>query len=481
MIRNLSSIALLILAGLLQFQNVSAQKPGCDITVILDGYTQDSIYFGFTYGRRIMPQLAYGKNAQGAFHIQGPPDLPEGMYSIIYVNPETGYLDALPVWVLDSQRTFTLKTNLTYIYDDAVFTGSPENALLFTYQKLYKPLYDKMSSTTRMWKIKQDSSSYVEYVKTQDEFATWQQGFIAAHPESYTADLVRNHMLITPPVNGNSGVPFLVEANQRYQWMRKHFFDKIDPASQHVMQYPFILDMCNYYFIHFPQPNKQSIIDHCEDILNRMSKNETNYQFYFKYIVNSLANMTRFQSDEAYIYFVENYIHAGKTPFIQEEYRLKSADQANRLKLLANGVVAPELKGATPDKKMFDLHQIQSSYTLLIFWLPTCSHCQAEMTKLIDLYKKYQNKGLKVVSFCGKGKEDTPTCWETAKNWKMPTDWILCNDPDMGSGFQTKYSLYAYPRIFLLDANKKIIYKMLGDPEPGELEAEIERVAPEIR
>lgn len=93
------------------------------------------------------------------------------------------------------------------------------------------------------------------------------------------------------------------------------------------------------------------------------------------------------------------------------------------------------------------------------------------------MYDRYKSKGLKVLSVCGKGgEEDTPKCWDFAKTMRMPEDWQLLNDPQRKSRFSTLLNVRSYPRLMLLDKDKNIVYKQVGDVPEEVMVRELERV-----
>lgn len=74
------------------------------------------------------------------------------------------------------------------------------------------------------------------------------------------------------------------------------------------------------------------------------------------------------------------------------------------------------------------------------------------------------------MSVCGKMADELPACWEFNDSREMPGEWFSVADPQRRSGMTSLYNLRTYPRIFVLDAEKNIVYKRAG--EAGELELE---------
>jgi thiol-disulfide isomerase/thioredoxin len=187
--------------------------------------------------------------------------------------------------------------------------------------------------------------------------------------------------------------------------------------------------------------------------------------------MESLGRISRFQTDEAYVYLVRKYIDTGKSDWMNVGDLEKYRDDASRLEPLFLGKKCPDVTFFDPEGKPVSIYETDAPYLLVAFWMYDCSHCKREIPQLIKLYEKYQSKGLKVMSVCGKGgEEEMPKCWEFAKNMKMPEAWLLLADPQRRSQYYTLLNVRSYPRLLLLDKNKMILYKQTGEIPKNALE-----------
>jgi hypothetical protein len=89
----------------------------------------------------------------------------------------------------------------------------------------------------------------------------------------------------------------------------------------------------------------------------------------------------------------------------------------------------------------------------------------------MEEYTKYKDKGLKILSVCGKAGSDLPQCWAFAEEKQFPEDWFLVADPIRRSGITSLYNIRSYPRMVIFDKDKNIVFKRSGSMKDWQLDA----------
>ena len=119
------------------------------------------------------------------------------------------------------------------------------------------------------------------------------------------------------------------------------------------------------------------------------------------------------------------------------------------------GNLAPEIKVPNlATKKEESLLGQTGKYTLLVFYSPTCGHCQHELPALDSVYRAVlKKKGLKIFTVATEGGEQAINDFITKNKLE---DWTNTWDPDHAGDWRGKYDVYSTPTIYLLD-EKKII------------------------
>ncbi|HRI62313.1 MAG TPA: TlpA disulfide reductase family protein [Saprospiraceae bacterium] len=456
------------------FVDLAAQD-SCNILVKLDNYANDTLWMGPYFGKRTTTLFFALRQQDGFFNLKKDMDLPEGMYAIIYKRNKNASKENFPCWLLDGQRQFTLESDLNNL-QSARITGSLENEGLFQYFYLYELLNDSLNDATTAWKSILDENSFEAMRQCERNLQSFQDRFIQNHPGSRTAELVTaTRFLTSPDADGTPGT-WEQKAAARLEWQRQHFFDRMNLVGDDFLKYPLWVDRTDYFAFKLAMPNPESSIGQLEALLRMLEPNRVAYRYYFRYIMQSLARISRFRTDEVYSYFVRKYVDTGKADWMDAADLERYRDDADRLEPLFVGKKSPDVTFYDKAGQPVSIYQTDASYLLLVFWMHDCSHCRREIPILIKLNENLQSKGLKVMSVCGKiGDDEMSKCWDFAENIKMPADWLLLADPKRRSRFQTLLDVRSYPRLILLDKNKTILYKQSGELPEKALFRELER------
>jgi peroxiredoxin len=124
------------------------------------------------------------------------------------------------------------------------------------------------------------------------------------------------------------------------------------------------------------------------------------------------------------------------------------------------GNMAPQFSAPTPQGEELALSDALGKYTIIDFWASWCKPCRMENPNVVNIYNKFHEKGLNIISV-SLDKPDDKKSWMAAiskdkMNWYHVSNLLFWNEP-----VAKKYGVTAIPATFLLDANGKIIDKNL--------------------
>ena len=149
---------------------------------------------------------------------------------------------------------------------------------------------------------------------------------------------------------------------------------------------------------------------------------------------------------------------------------------------LSNGYsVAPNLKGATGwiNSEPFTLEQLRGKVVIVDFWTYSCINCIRTLPYLVELDKKYRDKGLVIVGV------HTPE-FEFEKNInnvKMAVEKygveypvMLDSNRETWNAYQNRY----WPRKYIIDANGQIRFDHIGEGGYEETEKQVQQLLAEI-
>jgi len=153
-----------------------------------------------------------------------------------------------------------------------------------------------------------------------------------------------------------------------------------------------------------------------------------------------------------------------------DKLKEKYLKEANNLKCTINDRLSSTLKannnteiGAKMPNNVFEnpihtksksLYDIKASKKIVVFWSSTCSHCEAELPKLLEKYDKLKTQNIEIVGF------SLDSSLDEYKSKANIYPWINASE---GKGWYSTYgetyNIVATPTYFILDSDNKIISK----------------------
>ena len=130
------------------------------------------------------------------------------------------------------------------------------------------------------------------------------------------------------------------------------------------------------------------------------------------------------------------------------------------------GREAPELILFDTMHVPHSLHAMPNKWKLLVFWSPTCSHCQHVIPTVYRIFEQYREQ-YDIGAFTILSEPDD----KTRKQWKAFMQTHLMNSPawlslDGGEAnvdWHDVYDIQTTPQIYLIDENNIIQAKKLGE------------------
>jgi thiol-disulfide isomerase/thioredoxin len=130
-------------------------------------------------------------------------------------------------------------------------------------------------------------------------------------------------------------------------------------------------------------------------------------------------------------------------------------------KVLEKGDAISSVVGENLDGQKVDLSEVikNNEYTILDFWAAGCGPCRMQSKQYVELYEKYKDKGLEIVSF---SLDKNRTYWENASEEDQIV-WVNISDLKGPNGkIPMSYGVKGIPNSFLIDKNGVIVDELLG-------------------
>lgn len=130
-------------------------------------------------------------------------------------------------------------------------------------------------------------------------------------------------------------------------------------------------------------------------------------------------------------------------------------------KNIVEGKFAPNFSLQSLQGEDFTLSSIKDKYIVLDFWGSWCGWCIKGFPTMKRYYKKYKAK----MEIVGIACNDTEEKWKNSVQ-KNELDWLnVINNKDIDKDVSVMYGIQAYPTKFILDKDRKIIAKYVGESD----------------
>ncbi len=184
-------------------------------------------------------------------------------------------------------------------------------------------------------------------------------------------------------------------------------------------------------------------------LLGKAKVNMRMYEYVLGFALHGYAGLGR----EAVTDYLLNYPQLAEGEItVEQGMRLDSiVEPYQKVRV---GSKAPDYSGVTIDDKPYNLYVSEARRTLVVFWSTDCEYCHEFLTQIrrhLNLKKDYE-----LVTFALA--EDQDDVAQAVRKMRLPGYHFYDTMRWEGKAF-LDYHITSTPTVFLLDENKKIIYK----------------------
>ena len=459
-----------------------------NLTVHVEGLSNDTVYLAHYYGAKLFYNDTAVTDKRGTVVFDGKPFEEGGKYA--FVLPGSKYFEFLMV---DEPMEF--KTTATDPSGDVEVIQSKENDVFYGYLSFLKEkraarapfdeiLRDSLASPSEVAEAKNGIRRLTEEV---EEF----QYYLINDPRNFLFGKFLQ-MVNEPQV---PDAPEGVEDAQMWQylWYRNHYWDRVDFNDPRLVRDGAFDQLISRYWSKVVPQIPDTMITEAHQLLARTL--EAGNKDMFKYMLHHMTYASESSKimcmDKVFVDLVNSYYRTGMVEWLSEEQLKKILDRADELKHTLCGNRPPNI--TLPDlnqDEWVQLYDVEAKYTLICIWESTCGHCKKEMPKLKRIYDEWKPRGLEIFAI---GNDFEPGPWQDYLREHEYTDWINVSDnPSINAqdsasvliyggvtnieslNFRTTFDVYATPKMFLLDEDKKILAKQVGAVQLAEILSQLE-------
>jgi len=249
--------------------------------------------------------------------------------------------------------------------------------------------------------------------------------------------------------------------NEQNLWLKQNYFNEVDFNDTMLIRSTFLTSKVVGYLSLFQnnatsqEDLENNMLMGVDSILTHAQINQQVYEFLIDFIIHGFET----------IGFEKGLEHIANASTLDQfcentERKLKLENKLELIKKLAIGQPAPDFSTTDINGKEITLSKIEAKKTLLVFWASWCPHCDEIMPTINSYYDSGKNIEVISISIDESKNDLMKSLEENDYGWINIAELQGWNGPII-----EEYGIVATPSIFILDENKKIIGKPVGEKE----------------
>lgn len=426
-----------------------AQQVTVDFTV--KDIPDSTVYIGYYFGNQkyVQDTLAVESDAF-SMTLEGS-EVKTGLY-FIYAP------DYFLEFVMERQ-SFSLSTTYKGGYRELRVSGSPENELFRSFQLELGALQreQRRLNETIQDGPSEDSAKAVHRIsEVTREMDTFREKVADEYPDSFTVSFLKLMEDVKVPE-----MDTIIDASKRqkvqYQYYKDHYFDQVDLADNSLLRTPLLHPKVMKYFDQVLMQHPDTLTQELDWFFAQVQSDPELFRYWLVTLFKHYAEAKLMGMDAVMVHLIEAYYLTDWADWVTEEYEKKLREEVAYVKPNLIGRGAPPLNVVDTLMQPFSLAAIDAPYTLLFIYDPDCGHCKKSMKELEKQDQALEALNVQVVAVCTVTDVDR---WKEFVANSNPL-WIHTIDPTGKSYFRVTYNVRSTPKLYLLDAQKRIVAKQL--------------------
>lgn len=399
----------------------------------------------------------------------------------VYLNAYTGlYMEVLDSVMMSNDKRVefntTMKTGmyqletefgetLDFIYDDAPvkivvkdiddinsigFVDSQININWYAYLIMKERTLNSLNILKPVLREYDKESDF--YIKAKNEYQSLQDNFV-----SYTDSIMLDNNYASQLIKVDRFTPLNLDYDFKKQRddLVANFFNDVDFNNLSLIPTN-VLTTKIIDFLSILQTSEQnyeqqilSFILGIDKVLYLASTNFEMYKFVFQYLIEVFQEL----SINEVVDYMTRIPYSEKLDCSEEEYNelLSIVEFNSRVKI---GNLAKNISGKTIFDEEFDMYDIDSKFTIVYFWSYTCEHCRENIKDLKIFLDENTDFSLVAVSVKG----DIKKIKKLIKKVKIK-GYFYHDGLEWKTPFVDDYAVTSTPSFYILDKDKKILFK----------------------
>lgn len=465
------------------------------ITITANNIPDTTVYLARYFG----PKLYYADTANvvnGKFQFDGSKQT-GGLYAVVMPNGK--YFEI----IIDNEEVIIHIKDLDDLIGSLEVKKSESNITFYKYIN-YMTESRKLSDTlSKQYKAALNDSPEQVNLKNKLEalnvdVKSFQKGVVEKNKDKFIGQMINMSLDVELPDSPRDENGTITDSNYVFFYYENHYWDNVNLKDARIVGTPIFHNKLDRYFsqkgvLQVPDTIAKYAIK-LLDKTDQVDQDNKVFQYIVHHVTNKYETSKIMGLDNVFAIMADTYYcgENSKAYWVTEENKKKICERAEKIGRTAIGNYSvPLILPDSTEKNWINSYRSAADYTVLYFWDPNCGHCKKVTPKLQTLYDaKFKARNIDIYAV-GKATGDEFDKWKdfikthkltftnvgltkTIYNQALEDPYPLLKYTTAQSlNYADTYDVYSTPRIFILDKEKRIIYKQIS---VGQLEEILDKL-----
>lgn len=417
-----------LLSVLLSLCLIKANAQGYDITINIQGVPDTLFQIGYYWGgdKHVLQEASM---INGVISLKVDKVLPTGMYFVRKHGFEFDFI------IKESQ--FQLSLDKSDPYGSLQVTGSKENQIYKEFRQLQNQYTHGVKEVQRSLRKAENHLDTVEIYKSFEEqesnLISSINTLASANEGLFVASLIR--LLVGPE-------PQTID----------NYWEGVDFSDPNLLYTPWLYPKVKDYLTRVIRQNVNEVTKRIDEVLAQTMGNKQTFRYWTGEFLVYYQQAHGFEA--IYLHIIKTYYLSGLADWVPQKSLEILKEDYEYMKANLIGNRAPELELINRvGLKVKPLEVLNSDYTILFFYDPTCSHCM-EVSVLLN--KEYEKWGVFDFELLSINVLPDQEKWSDFINTYQLVGTHMMNPLNDESLFKN-YDIRSTPKVYVLDKDGYII------------------------
>lgn len=387
---------------------------------------------------------------------EGEGELYPGIYSIILNDSGTSF----EILVDHDNQFMTFKADVNDIQKTMKVTGSEINSRFFEYQRTMTEFNRRRAEldTLRRHALDTTNGRTPDSVKANDY----------KEQMNRIEDYVKDATSKTIAANKDNFLGDMLDCMNASDMPAKEMYDHINFAQKGLIRTPFFVKVLFKHIARAIEDSHYEIIRQNDIFIEKTKADEDMFHYVTGYLLNFYRTFYKGGINEVFVHLADKYFLNDPNNGLAPENRQIIQEQRDIFASSMVGSMAHPIRmRRTIEGDSIDVLDSHNGTIFLLFWSNGCGHCDAAEKSLMEVYDGLVKNNIRVISV-NNDKHSFETLRANAVKKAFPwTD--VCDTEDGNSRYREYYYVVSTPIMYIIDTNKRIVQKCVGEDQIDEL------------